>query len=69
MRFGAWLDPDHQMYATVDDPYMQAVLPRADDEWHYTAGLGIATQRFQVDLAADLSDRVNTVSLSAIYNF
>jgi len=69
LRLGAWLDPDHQMYATVDDPYMQAVLPRSDDEWHYTAGLGLATQRFQVDLAADLADRVNTVSLSAIWNF
>jgi long-chain fatty acid transport protein len=69
VRLGAWLDPDHQMYAVVDDPYMQAVLPQGDDEWHYTAGLGFATRRFQVDLAADLSDRVNTVSLSAIYNF
>ena len=69
LRLGAWLDPDHQMYATVVDPYMQAMLPKGDDEWHYTAGLGLATRRFQVDLAADLSDRVNTVSLSAIYNF
>ena len=57
------------MYATVDDPYMLAVLPQGDDEWHYTGGLGFATRRFQVDLAADLSDRVNTISLSAIYNF
>jgi long-chain fatty acid transport protein len=69
VRLGAWLDPDHQMYATVTDPYMRAVLPKGDDEWHYTAGLGLATRRFQVDLAADLSDRVNTISLSAIYNF
>jgi long-chain fatty acid transport protein len=69
VRLGAWLDPDHQMYATVDDPYMLAVLPQGDDEWHYTGGVGLATRRFQVDLAADLSDRVNTISLSAIYNF
>jgi long-subunit fatty acid transport protein len=69
VRLGAWLDPDHQMYATVADPYMQAMLPRGEDEWHYTAGVGLATRRFQVDLAADISDRVNTISLSAIYNF
>ena len=69
VRLGAWLDPDHQMYATVADPYIRAMLPKGDDEWHYTAGLGFATQRFQVDLAADLADRVNTISLSAIYNF
>ena len=69
VRLGAWLDPDHQMYATVPDLYMQAVLPRGDDEWHYTAGVGFAARRFQVDLAADLSERVNTISLSAIWNF
>lgn len=69
LRFGTWLDPDHQMHATVDDPYMQAMLPRGDDEWHYTVGAGLATDRFQVDLAADLADNVNTISLSAIYNF
>ena len=69
IRLGAWIDPDHQMYATVDDPYMQAMLPRGDDEWHTTAGIGFATKRFQVDIAADLADRLNTISLSAIYNF
>ena len=69
VRLGTWLDPDHQMYATVDDPYMQAVLPRGRDEWHYTLGLGFATERFQIDVAADLADRLDTVSLSAIYNF
>jgi hypothetical protein len=36
---------------------------------HYTVGLGVATQRFQLDLAADFADRTDTVSLSAIYNF
>lgn len=68
-RLGAWLDPDHQMYATVDDLYTRAMLPRGDDQWHYTAGFGIATQRFQVDIAADLAEGLDTLSLSAIYNF
>jgi long-subunit fatty acid transport protein len=69
LRFGAWLDPDHQMRATSDDPYTRALLPRGEDEWHYSAGLGLAMQRFQVDLAVDLGDRLDTVSLSAVYNF
>ena len=69
IRVGTWLDPAHQMYATVDDPYTRALLPRGSDEWHYTAGLGIATQRFQIDIAADLAERLDTISLSAIYNF
>jgi hypothetical protein len=69
VRLGTWLDPDHQMRATTDEPYTRALLPRGNDEWHYSAGLGLAMQRFQIDLAVDVSDRLHTVSLSAIYNF
>jgi hypothetical protein len=36
---------------------------------HYAAGLGVAMRRFQIDLAVDFADRVDTVSLSAIYSF
>jgi len=69
VRLGAWYEPDHQMYAIVDDLFTQAMLPRGADEWHYSAGIGIAMQRFQVDIAADFAHRVDTLSLSAIYNF
>lgn len=69
LRLGTWLEPDHQMRATVDDPLIQAILRRGDDDVHYSAGLGIATQRFQIDLAADFADRTETVSISAIFNF
>jgi hypothetical protein len=69
VRLGAWLDPDHQMRATTDDPYVRALLPRRDDDIHYAAGIGIAAGNFQVDLGVDLADRVDTVSLSAIYSF
>lgn len=69
LRVGAWRDPDHQMYATTDDPYTSAMLPRGDDETHVTAGMGVAMNRFQIDFAMDLADRLNTYSLSAIYAF
>lgn len=69
VRLGTWLEPDHQMRATTDDPYVRALLPRGKDDWHYSAGMGIAMQRFQIDVAVDVSDRLNTVALSAIYNF
>jgi hypothetical protein len=69
VRLGIWLEPDHQIRATSDVPLFRALLPPGDDEMHYTAGLGIAMQRFQIDLAADFADRVDTVSVSAIYNF
>jgi len=69
LRLGTWLDPDHQMRSTTNDIIERALLPRGDDEMHYAAGLGIATERYQIDLAMDFADRVDTVSLSAIYNF
>jgi len=69
VRLGAWLDPDHQVRATTDDPFVQALLPRGQDEMHYAAGLGLAMENFQLDLAADFADRVDTLSLSAIYSF
>jgi hypothetical protein len=69
VRLGTWLDPDHQMRATSDDPLTRALLRGGEDEWHFTAGLGIALQNFQIDLGFDFSDRVDSVSLSAIYSF
>jgi len=69
LRLGSWLEPDHQVRATIDDLFLQAILPPGDDDVHFSAGLGVAMQRFQIDLALDFADRVDTVSLSAIYNF
>lgn len=69
VRLGTWLDPDHEPRATIDDPLLRALLPGGDDEMHYAAGVGVAMQNFQIDLGVDFADRVDAVSLSAIYNF
>ena len=69
LRFGTWFEPDHQMYSFDDDPFDRALQRRGDDEMHYAVGLGLAMQRFQIDVAVDFADRVDTVSLSAIYSF
>ena len=69
LRLGAWYEPDHQMRATIDDPWLEAMTVEGDDELHYSAGFGLALERSQFDLAVDISDRVDTVSLSAIFNF
>ncbi len=69
VRLGMWVDPDHQMRSTEDEPFVRALQPAGEDELHVTAGVGVAMQRFQVDVAFDYSDRVKTASLSAIYNF
>ena len=69
LRAGAWLDPDHVMRATTDDPLTQALLRPVGDKMHYAVGFGMAFQRFQLDGAVDFSDLVDTVSLSAIFSF
>ena len=71
VRLGAWLEPDHQIRATITEssPVDRALHLRGEDEMHYAVGLGVALQNFQIDLAADFADRVDTVSLSAIYSF
>ncbi len=70
VRVGVWLDPDHQLRAAAtDDPVLRGLLPRGDDETHYAVGLGVAFPSFQLDFGIDVADRVDTASLSAIYNF
>ena len=69
VRFGTWYDPDHQMRPIIDDPWLDALTVNGDDEFHFTAGLGVALERSQFDIAVDLSERVDTVAVSAIFNF
>jgi hypothetical protein len=69
LRLGAWLDPDHRSKATTEDPVDRAFFPEGDDELHLAFGLGLALRRVQLDIAADFSDSVDTLSLSTIYSF
>ncbi len=68
-RFGAWRDPDHRFRFEGRNILNRAVLRGGDDELHLAAGVGLAFDRYQIDLGADFSDEVNTFSLSAIYTF
>ena len=69
LRAGVWLDPDHQISYSGDNYVADAVLTPGEDHMHFAAGVGLAFERFQLDLAADFSELVDTVSLSLIYNF
>ena len=70
IRAGVWLDPDHRFRSTKsDDPEHRALFQPGEDEVHVAVGLGLAFRSFQIDLAADISDLVDTFSLSAIYSF
>ena len=67
-RGGVWLDPDHQIRSEGGD-LTRAAFPGGSDEVHLAAGVGLAFQTFQIDLAVDVSDLVDTASLSAILTF
>lgn len=70
LRLGLWWEPDHQLRATNNaDPRTRALLPRGDGQLHYAGGIGAAMENFQLDLGVDFADRVDTLSLSAIYSF
>jgi long-subunit fatty acid transport protein len=70
IRTGVWLDPDHRFRSIhPDDPSHRALFQSGEDGVHVAVGLGLAFTAFQIDLAADFSDLVDTFSLSAIYSF
>ena len=69
VRAGVWLDPDHRFHSISSDPEHQALFQAGQDEVHFAIGAGLAFTSFQIDLAADFSDLVDTFSLSVIYSF
>ena len=69
VRAGVWFDPDHYFGTRVDEPFIRAILVPGEDELHFAAGVGLALRRFQIDLGVDLSERIDTASLSVIYSF
>ncbi len=69
LRLGVWRDPAHRFSYRGGNYKQRAVLPPGDDELHFAAGLGVAFRRLQLDLGVDLSDPLDTVSLSTVYRF
>jgi long-subunit fatty acid transport protein len=69
-RGGVWYDPDHRLRATEDaNEVVTALRPPGEDEIHFAAGVGLVFKKVQLDLGADFSERVDTVSLSLIFKF
>ena len=76
LRFGAWLDPDHQMQYNVENLEDPRVGDRfgvrfmeGEDELHWSGGVGVVLRRLQLDFAFDLSDRAQIFSLSGVYRW
>jgi len=69
LRAGVWLDPDHQVRSTSDEPFTRALQLPGGDQLHVSFGAGVAFRSFQLDVGVDLADQVDAVSVSAIYSF
>lgn len=76
VRIGYWYDPEHVVRfrgdpdIDVGNAVSNAVIfSTGDDESHFTGGFGWAFEKFQIDLAFDVSPRVDTYSLSGVYRF
>ncbi len=69
LRLGVWLDPDHKIRSDGSDPATGAIFQPGEDLVHLSFGVGLALKILQLDLAADLSEEIDTVALSAIYAF
>ncbi len=67
-RFGVWNEPFHELEYDGVVPLTRALLDRPKgDELHYSVGFGLVIKEdYQIDLAVDLSDVTNTVSLSLV---
>jgi long-subunit fatty acid transport protein len=75
-RAGVWRDPEHTVrFRGEPNPDFPNAVANAlifsvgDDELHYTIGLGVAFEKFQIDVAADISNRYDVFSLSGVYRF
>jgi len=67
LRWGAWHDPDHEIEYVGPDPSQRPIFSPGDDALHYAIGAGLKYRDVQFDAAIDLSDRLDTFSLSAVF--
>lgn len=69
LRAGIWRDPNHQVRSSFDDAILDGLLGLGDDEMHYAIGFGTVLKSVQLDVAADFSERQDSVSISGIYSW
>ena len=73
LRMGVAFVSDHQMRYTqvgsVRYQRLEILYPAGEDQWHFTPGLGVAFEKFQIDGAFDVADLSRTLSVSVVYRF
>jgi long-subunit fatty acid transport protein len=75
-RGGLWYDPNHLAYFDGDEatglpaPRWAVLLPKRDGTLHVSGGAGFTARRhFQIDVAVDFSELVNTLAVSSVWRF
>ncbi len=66
LRLGAWFDPEVRVRFPVEASLPDLTFRKGRNRWHGSFGVGMAFNRFQLDLGIDVSNLSATVSLSAI---
>lgn len=69
IRAGIWRDPYHRAIYVGPRLYDRAILPKRDDDLHFTLGFGLAFKKSQIDIGVDVSDTVRRLSVSTIRTF
>lgn len=70
VRGGAWHETAHDLEIVSRDPGDRAFAVPGKDQLHWSFGLGLVVKEdFQIDVGADFSDPVKTVSLSLVKFF
>ncbi|MGB5175973.1 MAG: outer membrane protein transport protein [Thermoanaerobaculia bacterium] len=67
LRAGLWRDPNHQVQGDQGVEIPSGLIGQGEDEPHYAIGFGAVFKGFQLDMAADFSQREDTLSISGIY--
>jgi long-chain fatty acid transport protein len=70
IRLGTWYETEHRLRYDGNDKRLQARFQPGEGELHAAAGFGLVVREsFQVDFGVDLSDSVQTTSLSIVWFF
>lgn len=67
LRWGAWHDPNHEIEYVGPDISQRPIFSPGQDEIHYALGGGLKFRSFQIDAGVDLSERLNTLSISGVF--
>jgi long-subunit fatty acid transport protein len=74
LRAGVWHDPDHTLSysgpeTTLNQRANAVFFPDGSSQTHFSVGFGFFLSSFQMDFAADFSNRQDTYSISGVYRF